>query len=373
MDGACLRRDAHKIGPVCQPDFRCWGILSVMAREPLHSDPIPFITLPNWVKAATYCGFNIQPIFHDLGIQTDLVHLESATVERPVLEQLMERCIGRARQHHFPFVLGETFAFEYLPDLETFLTTSPTLREATRIFDWVRELINPMLRVRLEEDGETANLIVELGDNDSKLPGKPYFTETMFAAILKFGRMLVGESPQLHCLRFRHLPPAYAQAYHDFFRIPIHFGQSLHALEMDRKLLDQALEGGFPALHQQAEYRVEQRLSRLSKRPGLVTAIEDAFSQDPQMLGQGIEPMAAALNIHSRTLQRRLREAGHSYAELQARVRYRLAMQYLEQTQDDLESISERLGFSDRRSFTRAFARWSGVSPSSFRTRGRRS
>ena len=29
----------------------------------------------------------------------------------------------------------------------------------------------------------------------------------------------------------------------------------------------------------------------------------------------------------------------------------------------DLEAVSEQLGFSDRRSFTRAFTRWSGVSP----------
>src|ERR671936_372287 len=97
--------------------------------QPLHDAPIPFITLPNWVKAAAHCGFNIEPIFRELGIQTDLIHLESATV-------------ARSKGRHFPFVLGETFAFDYLPDLETFVTTSPTLREATRVFDWVRELIN---------------------------------------------------------------------------------------------------------------------------------------------------------------------------------------------------------------------------------------
>ena len=103
--------------------------------EPLHEAPIPFITLPNWVKAAAECGFNIEPIFRDLGIQTDLIHLESATISQPVLEQVMEACIARAKGQHFPFVLGETFVFDYLPDLQTFVTTSPTLREATRVGD----------------------------------------------------------------------------------------------------------------------------------------------------------------------------------------------------------------------------------------------
>ena len=98
-----------------------------MAQHLPGSEPIPFITLPNWVKAAGQCGFNIEPIFAELGITTDLLHLETATIERQHLEQLMRRCVAASREQHFPFVLGETFAFDYLPDLEAFLTTSPSL------------------------------------------------------------------------------------------------------------------------------------------------------------------------------------------------------------------------------------------------------
>src|SRR3546814_17723298 len=54
---------------------------------------------------------------------------------------------------------------------------------------------------------------------------------------------------------------------------------------------------------------------------------------------------------------------------LQARVRYRLALRDLDDSRLDLETISERLGFSDRRSFTRAFTRWAGVTPSRYRSR----
>src|SRR3546814_17337050 len=84
-----------------------------------HEQPLPFITLPNWVKAAALCGFNIQPVFDELEIETDLLHLEDATISRPLLEQVMTVCVARARDQHFPFVLGETFAFDYLPDIGT--------------------------------------------------------------------------------------------------------------------------------------------------------------------------------------------------------------------------------------------------------------
>jgi AraC-like DNA-binding protein len=346
-----------------------------MPANPLHNEPIPFITLPNWVKAAAQCGFNIQPIFRELGIQTDLIHLESATIERGLMEQAMEACVARARsqpgpqRQHFPFALGETFAFEYLPDIETFVTTSMTLREAVPVFVWVRELINPMLAVHLEEEGNSARLVLNFAGLDPGTTPRPWFSETMFAAILKFGRVLKKDGDWVRQLSFRHPPPIYAEIYEPFFQAPVKFDEPRYAVEFERSLLDLPLDGGFPSLHEQARVRVEQRLKSLPRRGGLVAAIEQVLEQKTSLLGQGVESVAAELKLHPRTLQRRLRDEGESFVELCARVRYRLAQQRLSDPAQAIEEISERLGFSDRRSFTRAFTRWSGVSPSVFRKR----
>lgn len=340
-----------------------------MPRPPLHDAPIPFITLPNWVKAAAQCGFNIEPVFRELGIHADLVHLENSTITQPVLEQVFEACMARSRRGHFPFVLGETFAFEYLPDIETFLTTSPTLRDAARVFDWVTELINPMIELRLVEEGRGAALV--LNPEATELPARPWFTETVFSSVIKFGRELLGGRAKFLRLTLRHPAPPYARACRQHFGMPVEFGAARDALEFERRLLDVKLKGGFPALHEQAEFRVARRLASLPKRPALVEAVESACEADPKLLGRGIDAVARSVGVGSRTLQRRLKAVGDSYAELLARVRYRRAMRLLEEPGIDIESISEQLGFSDRRSFTRAFTRWSGVSPSAFRQRGR--
>jgi len=343
-----------------------------MAQAPLHTDPIPFITLPNWVKAATVCGFNIQPIFERLGIQTDLIRLEDATISAPALGLVMEECVAAAREssqpHHFPFMLGETFAFDYLPDIGTFLATSPNLREAFRVFEWVRELINPMIAFHLDERSEQAALILD-GSQGGATPQDRYFIESIFASVAKFGRMLAGDLEQFSRLTFRYPMPGYASAYDAYFRIPVAFGQAHNALEFPRGRLDQPLDGAFPSLNQQAALRVSQRLAQLPRRTGLVAAIEAAFERDSQLLGKGIGAVAAQLGMHARTVQRRLQGEHESYASVQDRVRYRLALRALQQPELDMETISERLGFSDRRAFTRAFTRWAGVSPSSFRQR----
>ncbi|WP_168146920.1 helix-turn-helix transcriptional regulator [Solimonas marina] len=333
----------------------------------MHEQPLPFITLPNWVKAASLCGFNIQPVFDELGIETDLIHLEHATISRPLLEQVMIQCVARARSQHFPFVLGETFAFDYLPDIGVFLATSPTLRDATRVFEWVRTLINPMIDVRLEEQDVVARLVLQQVDGGSSGMAAVYFIESIFAAVVKFARMLHDDIEHQSLLQFRYPQPPHVAAYAEFFRAPVVFLRPRNAVELPRALLDRPLGGGFPALHGQAEARVEQRLAQMPRRTGLVAAVESAFEHEPRLLGQGIERLAERLGLHPRTLQRRLRDEGEAFGELLDRIRYRLALRDLDDPRLDLEAISERLGFSDRRSFTRAFSRWAGVTPSGYR------
>jgi AraC-like DNA-binding protein len=327
------------------------------------NDPIPFISL-SWVKAATRCGFNIEPIFRRLGIEADLEH---ATIRQPQLVQLMDACVAQARQQHFPFVLGDTFAFDYLPDIETFLTTSPTLRESLRVFDWVRALINPMLRVHLEESGRQARLVLDIFSADPAQEPRHYFAEAVFATIIKFSRMMLGSKSIYHELWFKHSAPPYAAEYEKFFGVPVCFNRPKHALLFERALLDRPLEGAFPALHRQAEYLVERRITQMPRRDGAVAAVDRLLGEHPELLGRGIERVADALGMHPRTLQRRLREEGKTFAAVLAQARFRAASEMLKNGDDDIELISERLGFSDRRSFTRAFTRWAGTSPSVFR------
>ena len=335
---------------------------------PSRAEPIPFLTLPNWVKAAGSCGFNIEPLFRRYGIPTDLVNLESVSVDPLVIEKLMEDCIASTRGQHFPFVLGERFAFDYLPDIDTFLATSPTLREATRVFEWVRTLINPMIDMHLEERGRKAHLVIDIRSAEER-DSKPYFIESLFASVHKFFRALTREQLQVDQLIFRHAQPSYIKEYEKFFGSPVAFRRRENAAVFDAKLLDVPLSGAFPSLHKQAEYLVEKRLQKLPRKLGLVAALENVFAEHPELLGQGIAQVSRRLGLEPRTLQRRLQDQKQSFAELQAHARYRMAMHLLETGTQDIESISEQLGFSDRRSFTRAFQRWNGMSPSEFRAR----
>lgn len=328
------------------------------------------LTLTSWIKAAARCGFNVESIFRKAGMDVDLVNVTSPNAQPLKVLLAMQMCVKASRHGHFPFVLGENFAFEHLPDFESFVTTSPTLREALRAVDWARQLINPWMNVEIQEQGDEAHLVMSLSYPLADIAPVYYVTEATFAALKKFAMTLLsdGGTSQLKGVDFRHSKPEYAQEYEAYFGLMPRFGQKQNALIFDREYLDRPLVGAFPAVHQQAEYLVNQRLVLQAPKSGtLLSEIEKAYDKQPDLLGQGLPGVAEALNLHVRTLQRRLKDEGLSFTEVQDRLRFRLACEWLKPDGPDIETISERLGFSDRRSFTHAFKRWSGVSPSAFR------
>ena len=339
--------------------------------EAMGIRPIPLFMLSAWIKAAAKCGFNVQPLFKEAGIKVDLIRLEDARVSPLQLISLLEQCVALSPDKHFPLVLGDTFAFESLPEFETLLTTSATLREALRVADLARRVVLPWLKLEVREEGDVARVIV---DFDVPLPNLAAYglplqlvTQGILACIRKFGRSLQGTEEGFIGVTMKGDPPANAAQFESFFNVPVTFNAAEDALVFESRILDVPLEGAFPALHEQAQMLAEQRLGKEARRQGVAAEIEEFITRDPSLLALGVEDMADRLNLHPRTLQRRLKDEGDSYLHVQARMRHRLACEWLKQGDVSIDDISARLGFSDRRAFTAAFKRWEGTTPSAWR------
>jgi AraC-like DNA-binding protein len=83
-----------------------------------------------------------------------------------------------------------------------------------------------------------------------------------------------------------------------------------------------------------------------------------------------LEAVARALGVSTRSLQRRLAQAGTSFqAELDA-VRRALAQRLLVEPGASVKAVAYSLGFSQVPAFTRAFRRWTGTAPHAFMRAG---
>lgn len=86
-------------------------------------------------------------------------------------------------------------------------------------------------------------------------------------------------------------------------------------------------------------------------------------------LGIGsLDEIAANFNVSARTLQRRLRDEEVSFQQLADGVRQQLAVQAITQGNYSVKEIAYSLGYNELSAFSRAFKRWTSVSPDHYKT-----
>jgi AraC-like DNA-binding protein len=114
--------------------------------------------------------------------------------------------------------------------------------------------------------------------------------------------------------------------------------------------------------------------SRLDRQPPAPTPFldttHDAIALIAQMLPYANptrERVAKRLNMSARTLQRRLNDWGVTFEELVDEYRRDRASKLLRGAGHSILEIAYSLGYSDPAHFTRAFKRWTGASPKSYR------
>lgn len=76
-----------------------------------------------------------------------------------------------------------------------------------------------------------------------------------------------------------------------------------------------------------------------------------------------LRSIARAMAISERSLQRHLKDEGHSFKSLLSEIRHQLACQYLREPNLDISEIAYLLGYEGQGSFYRAFQKWENRTP----------
>lgn len=119
-----------------------------------------------------------------------------------------------------------------------------------------------------------------------------------------------------------------------------------------------------PGIHSYHEYL---ELAKLPPAEGVALRVLEALQRRIGQASLAVDHVAQDLGLSKRTLQRRLQQQGENFAQLRDSLRFHYAIKFLIDQHMSVDAVSKALDFSDRTSFTNAFKRWTGLSPSVFR------
>jgi len=324
------------------------------------------IVLPGTINTAIKHGVDIQAILSKFGVSVDLQNITESTIDLQVLHAIVKEVENVAKTPAIGLQTGKDFDFDYLPHLKTYLMSAPTLREFFLAYAFFRKLVSPILNLILEESELGTTLILST-DTDLSLEDERHYAEMIFSTIDTLVIKLLQEDCSPNLVTFRHNQFNLLCIYENFFKCHIRLNESENVIIFDKHIVDKPLPGSFPEIHLQSKKILEQQISNSPLQKGLVKKITRAITKQKELLNQPIEKIAHSLHMSYRTLQRRIAEEGTSFVELKDKIKFKLAADALKSDKQNIEEISEELGFSDRHSFTRAFKRWSGMTPTAYR------
>jgi AraC-like DNA-binding protein len=194
-------------------------------------------------------------------------------------------------------------------------------------------------------------------------------TRQLMEQILLIGHLtairLTGGAVRSHRILLRHGRLSAPHVYRRYFGCEVRFDQQAYATvyraeDMARPIVSADLS----ALREELaaiEQRFTQKQLPLSRkvRGAILHGLDDGHCT--------VERVAAQLGLHIRSLHRHLANEGTSFRRIRDEVRRDLAGYYLRETDLDVKSVSERLGFSEQSALARRVRTWFDGSPTELR------
>jgi AraC-like DNA-binding protein len=261
----------------------------------------------------------------------------------------------------------QTLAMEDLHVMGFAVMTSPSAEEALRRACRYSRLVNDAGAFEMERvEGELRFRWV--GPFPDRLGARTQ-EEARIAAFLHHVRHSSRREVVPLSVSFRHEAPADLGPYRRFFRCPIRFAAPEAGFVLDATVMEGVVPRGANPAMSTFFARIAEAMLEKRGDGGVAARVREAIVQ---MLVSG-EPSSVAvarrLAMSERSLRRELQREGTTFRDLLDDVRRARAEALIRSGQVAITDIAFLLGFSETSAFSRAFRRWHGCSPRSFRHR----
>lgn len=316
----------------------------------------------NILDLVTLAGrWNVTPEVLLEGLPITFAALADPTTRVPlkVCEAIALRALERTGEPALALYLGLEMKVSSHGFLGFAAMTASTARDAIELACRFAGTRTSAIGLGLYIEGDRASIVIE-----ERAPLGAMQELAVLALIIGFwqlGRQLTGT--MLDGVGECAFPaPSYAD------RLPLAgrlvFGRPGHRMVFASSILALPLRTADAVATQLAKEQCERELQAISS--GLTGKIRARLTSDPAAT---LDDVAKELHHSPRTLKRRLADEGTSFSALRDELRHQRALLLLDDRRLAIGEIATRLGYTELPNFTRAFRKWTGMTPAAYRDR----
>lgn len=321
-------------------------------------------------KLVLSLGGDPEAVFRAARVEADLLDGPDTYLPISVRGELIAQATIETGCEHFGLLLGSHSGIGEIGLLGDVMLSRPTVGQALAALEtfWCLHTPAVVVFVRRLANPSGAHATVSYTVLDGNLPGMAQLHDGAMAMSLNVMRGLLGADWCPTEVRLMRREPRDPGLYSSFFGAACSFNAPhsellFPAAALDFPLNERALSSRIADPEKILFDALSARLSGEGWAEHVYRAVHRLL-----LLGECSQArLAEVLGISNRTLVRKLGAFGLSYQQCLERARYSLCRTLIKETDMPLLDIAHLLGYNEASSLTRAFHRWSGMSPSQWR------
>lgn len=308
---------------------------------------------------------NAAGLLASVGINAKAPWDPKAMIPADAYYTMLEQLAGEVDATELPVRVGASMRCDEYGALGLAWKAAPDLRGSLSRVERYARLWTSVVRYELRPDTR-GGLYVIHRPGERRL-GMRLSNETTLVATVALARQVSPVPVTPLDIRIKHAAPNAATSHESWFGCPVRWGAEFDAILFSPEALSRPNILGDEGISRYLLSHLDTELGDLSEA---ISIVEQARNAIAQTLNEGAPKMAhiaGRLGLSVRSFHRRLAEHGVSFQTLTEETRRDLAEGLLRDDAHSLAEIAFLTGFSEQSAFTRAFKRWMGVTPASYR------
>ncbi|GLQ30438.1 AraC family transcriptional regulator [Litoribrevibacter albus] len=326
-------------------------------------------TLATWALAVERAlqteGADTVEIFKKANIDRNTLLETDARIPVSTMWQLWRAAVEITGNDAIGIRVAETLFPTHLNALMFAMQASETIQDCIERLSRYAKVVSTIGSI----DVDYAEDVVCIRMISSIEPDRPYQPiDALLAVVVKVIRDILEPVDQNRILTIRlcRPTPEKLETFQRFFKCPIEFSASANEIILDKEILTARLASANSEMARVNDELLNDYLKRLNNESTSLKVRKQILKlMGSEHLNQ--EFIASRLNMSVRNLHRKLSDEGQNFKELLDSTRKELALRYLKMSNISIGELTFSLGFVDQSSFSRAFKRWTGKTPSQFR------